>query len=96
MTKYRKERLWRPLVAKAYFDKGMGELSIVKYAVALFAIKIPSSKYAILAGVGYVIFCYIFGRWCYNHKVVEIEQEIGNMFNPFVREMREKYNNRKV
>jgi len=81
-------RWFKPLLAKAYFDKGMSLTNLLKYAVALFAIKIPSSKYAILAGVLYVIFCYILGRLWFKLKLIETEIEIGNIFNPFVREMR--------
>ena len=51
------------LLAKAYFDKGWSLTSYLKFAVALFAIKVPSNKLAISVGIAYGIFCYFLGRW---------------------------------
>ena len=90
---------YRLLVAKAYFDKGWSTSAYLKYVVAVGAIKLPSLKMGILLGLGYGIFCYLLGRWWYNYRLIDTENEIQNKFNPFVGEVREKFglpNNRNI
>jgi len=89
-------KAYRLLVAKAYFDKGLGLSSLLKYAVAVFAIKIPNNSWAIISGIVYAIFCYVIGRFWYTHRYVDTENEIQNAFNPFQREMREHIKKRKI
>ena len=84
-------RLYKFCLWKAYFDKGLGLTNYIKYAVALFAIKLPL-KVGIIAGVGYAFLCLILGKIWYKYEIISTEVEIGNIINPFVKEMREKLN----
>jgi len=76
------------LIAKRYFDTGWGLTSYLKYGVALFAIRVPDTKDAILAGLIYFVFCYLLGRWFLNSGYMHTDNEITNKFNPFVHDMR--------
>lgn len=80
-------RFYKFCLWKAYFDKGMGLTSYLKYAVALFAVKFPL-KLGIIVGVSYFIFCLILGRVWYYYRIIDTENEIGNIFNPFTRDVR--------
>ena len=91
-----RKKIFKLLLAKAYLDKGWGLTSYFKYAVALFAIRIPRVEWGILVGIIYVIICYLIGRLWYKHKFIEIENEIGNIFNPFQREVRKHIKKRNI
>lgn len=82
-------KCFKILLAKAYFDKGLSLTNYLKYAVAVLVVKIPV-KQGIIAGIIYGIFCYIFGKVWYKFHLVETEAEINNIFNPFVKDVREK------
>lgn len=77
------------LIAKAYFDKGLGLTNYVKYLIAFFGVASLNVKSTMIIGSVYLILCYILGRLWYKFKLVETENEISNRFNPFVREVRE-------
>ena len=89
---------YRFLLAKAYFDKGFALLNYFKYALALVLVKIDLTT-GFIVGAIYAVVCYIIGRLWYKAHLIDTELEIGNIFNPFQREVREKLgvpNNRKV
>ena len=83
-------RGFRILIQKAYFDKGLGLTNYAKYLIALFGIASLNFKLTMYIGFAYLVFCYILGRLWYKYKLVETENEVNNIFNPFVKEMREK------
>lgn len=78
------------LVLKAYFDKGLGLTNYVKYLIAFFGIASLDVKSTMYIGIAYLFFCYFLGRWWYKHKLIETENEINNIFNPFMKEVRQK------
>jgi hypothetical protein len=88
----KKLRFFKILLWKAYFDKGWSLSSYLKYAVALFAVRVPNVKIGVVVAGIYGIFCFIAGWWWFKLKLIETENEIQNIFNPFQREMREKIN----
>jgi len=70
----------------------------MKYAVALLAVKVPI-KWGILAGIIYCILCVILGKIWFHYRIVDTENEVNNIYNPFVGEMRKLHGipiNRKV
>lgn len=81
---------------KAYFEKGYGITTYLKYLIILvglaegFATQ-SLSKTFILAFV-YGIACFFIGWGWYHYGLALTEQEVGNNFNLFVREMRKRYN----
>ncbi len=77
---------------EACFNKGYGVTAPIKYLVALIGISnaIVTEKMlvTILAGVGYVIFCFILGYVLYKIKYVNAQIEVTNRYDPYVKEMR--------
>lgn len=88
-------RFYRLLLWKAYFDKGLNITNYIKYFIGLFALfsfwrDIPM-EIALIAATLYVAVCPIIGWAWYKYELVETENEIQNRFNPFQREVREKF-----
>lgn len=77
------------LLAKAYFDKGFSLMNYLKYALALILVKVDL-KTGFILGACYAILCYVIGRIWYKTNLIDTENEIGNIFNPFQREVRKK------
>jgi len=92
-------RCYRLLLAKTYFDTGWSFTNQVKYPLILLGFieveKTSNAWLTITLGILYCIFCYIVGRLYYHYKLIETQNEIGNLFNPFQKEVR-KYIKRKV
>ena len=84
----------RYLLWKAYFDKGLGVTSYAKYIIALFGFYSYANKidlnWTILIGFLYATSCVFIGKLWYKFKLIDIENEIQNLFNPFQREMRKR------
>lgn len=79
-------------LAKAYFDKGFGFLSYLKYIILLLGVDrviAGDTKMMLLMSIGYMILCFAIGFIMYHYKLVETENEISNRYNLFVKEMRE-------
>jgi len=85
---------------KTYFDTGYGITSIVKYLIGLlgFGNILVGGQFSTLvyAGFGYVIFCYIFGLMWYKWGFIWAQNEVGNRWNLFQKEVRETIKNGKV
>lgn len=84
---------------KRYFDQGFGVLNYVKYPLVLLGVAIPDAKSIIFISILYGLFCYVLGWWWLNYGMCDAENEITNRFNPFVKEVRKKFdipNNRKI
>ena len=76
---------------KAYFDKGWALTNYFKYAFAFVGLyDLVDAGQALFIGMGYCIFCFLFGWWWFNTGVIDTENEINNLYNPFQREVREK------
>jgi hypothetical protein len=89
-------RFYRPILYKAYFDKGLDVTSYIKYIIAFFGLASQDLKTTMwIAGI-YAVFCFFLGYAWYKFEIVNCELEVANRFNPFVKEMRKTYQNRKV
>jgi len=84
-------KFYKILLAKAYFDKGLGLTNYIKYILAFAGIfDFIDGKTALIFAVVYIFFCYILGRYWYSMGIIETENEINNLFNPFQKEVRKK------
>ena len=83
---------YKILLHKRYFDIGRGKTSDVKYFIAIYGAYSVIEKihlsYLTLILTAYLIFCYFFGWLWVKYKWYEAEIEIGNQYNPFVKETR--------
>ena len=93
-----KTKIWVQM-QKNYFAYGKSIFGFIYGLIALFGIASQKWKLTLLIGIVYYIFAYFFGKFLYNHKWVDADNEAGNIFNPFVRQMRSKIgipNKRKI
>ena len=74
---------------KRYFDVGFGQLNYLKYPLLLLGFAIPNPEAIIIVAVISAIACYLLGWWWLNRGMMEAETEVGNRYNPFVKEMRQ-------
>lgn len=85
-------RFFKALMVKKWFDTGLGLTAYLKYPLVLFGIGeitlFKSYKIILILGIFYTIFCFIAGYLWLKHGLFETEQEISNIFNPFVKEVR--------
>lgn len=79
---------------KAYLDKGMALTNYVKYIIVILgvgeAVSSNSVNKTLFFAFLYAIGCYFIGWKWFNSTYVEAEMEVGNQFNPFVKEVRER------
>ena len=91
MTQSLKElRGYRFVLHKAYFDKGMSLTSYVKYLIAFFGVASSDVKLTLIIAGFYAVFCYFLGLVWFKYRMIDAETEVGNRFNPFVKEMRQE------
>lgn len=83
-------RLYRPLLWKAYFDKGFSLTNYFKYLLLLFGWATSDVQNTIIIGIIWCFSCLILGRLWFYYRLIDTEQEILNQFNPFVKDMRER------
>lgn len=75
---------------KRYFDTGFGVLNYLKYPLVLLGFAVPDVDMIILIAFLFALGCYLLGWWWLNCGMLAAETEVGNRFNPFVKEMREE------
>ena len=85
-------KYFKALMVKKWFDTGLGLTNYLKYPMVLFGIAeitlFKSYKIILIAGILYTIFCFFAGWAWLKYGFFETEMEISNMFNPFVKEIR--------
>jgi hypothetical protein len=82
-------KFFKPLLLKAYFDQGYAVTSYLKYLIAFFGLASRDVRTTLIIGFAYGISCFIIGWLWFKHGLKETETEIGNRYNPFVKEMRD-------
>ena len=83
------------LMWKRYFDTGLSITGYLKYGIALFGISSLDVGKTIAIAVIYVPFCFVIGYLWFRWNFAELDNEISNRFNYFMREMREAVVNKK-
>lgn len=73
---------------KAYFEKGYGLTSYIKYMIAFFGLASSDVNKTLIIAVIYGLSCFVVGWIWYKSKYVFAEAEVANQFNLFQREMR--------
>jgi hypothetical protein len=79
---------FRWLMWKRYFDTGMGLTNYAKYLIAFLGVAGLGVKNTLILAVVWAIFCFIVGKLWFKYKIVELDYEISNIFNPFQRQVR--------
>ena len=80
---------WHFLMFKRYFDTGYGITGYIKYLIALFGLSSLDVLNTLILGFVYAILCFVIGYLWYKKSFVEVDNEISNRFNLFMREMRD-------
>lgn len=75
---------------KAYFDKGYGLTSYIKYMIAFFGLASQDVNLVLFIAVIYAFICFFIGWLWFKYRFIDAETEVGNQFNPFVKEMRQE------
>lgn len=84
-------KAFKILLWKAYFDKGWSITNYFKYIIFFVGLfDLVTAIQAFWSIVAYVIGCFIIGWAWYNTGLIETENEVNNVYNPFQREVREK------
>lgn len=86
-----KTKKYKILLWKAYFDKGYGVTSYIKWFIALIGITGFKTSLTLMLFCLYGFSCLIIGRLWYKFKLIDTEHEVQNIVNPFVREMRQTF-----
>ena len=82
--------VFKVLLLKRYFEMGYGLTNYVKYLLALFGVASQDVKNTMLLAGVYAVMCLVIGYYWYKWGLFELDTEISNRFNGFVREMRAK------
>jgi len=83
-------RFYKFALWKAYFDKGYSVTSYFKYLFAIIGIAGLDGKILIPLFIAYGFSCFLVGWIWYRLHLTDAETEVGNKFNPFVGEVRDK------
>lgn len=85
----------RWLWVKRYFDTGFGLTSYFKYILAASGLILKDVTSIIWIGIAYGLICFILGWAWIRYNLIDAENEINNILNPFQREVRKKLNGKK-
>ena len=76
---------------KAWLEKGQGLTYLPKYLILLLVVAEQDITNALSYGVGYAVLVFIIGFIWYKFDMIKWEIEVGNVYDKFVIEMREKF-----
>jgi hypothetical protein len=81
---------------KRYFDSGFSLLNYLKYPLVLMGFVVKDIQLIIIVSILYAVSCYFLGWWWLNYGMMDAETEIGNRYNPFVKELRGHIRKQKI
>ena len=92
-------KILKILWIKRYFDTGLGLTNYLKWLIAIFGYyslaKDLDPIFVISLGILYLLSCILIGWLWIKHKLIEQENEISNILNPFQVEIRKKLKGKK-
>lgn len=86
-------KCYKVALHKSYFDKGYGEIGMLKYFLFLIGfdrVLHGDLKLTLLIGIAYGIFCYLLGILLFKIGWVEAMHEVQNQYNLFQKQIRKK------
>lgn len=83
-------KFYKFALLKAYFDKGYGVTSYFKYLFAIIGIAGLKGSILIPLFIAYGLSCFFVGWVWYHFRITDAEAEVGNQYNPFAKEVRQK------
>lgn len=84
--------LFGMILLKRFFDLGYNTLSFARWLLAGVGLATQSVSAALWFGFFFLVACEITGYFMYAYGYVEADTEVGNLFNRFVAEMRNRNN----
>ena len=81
---------YRIFLYKKYLDMGLGLTNYVKYIIAFFGIASSDVKATLWIAFFYAIFSFFLGLAYFKYKWAEVDAEIANNYNPFVKFVKRK------
>lgn len=87
---HRRRKAWKILLWKAYLDKGINLTSYIKYLIAFFGLASQDVKNTLIIAIIYAVFSIFLGRWWLKKRLMDVEQEINNYFNPSIEEIKQR------
>lgn len=81
---------FKVVLHKKYFDTGLGLTSYIKYLIAFIGLASSDVKATLFIAILYAFLCYFLGMYWIKSEFFELEQEVSNIYNKFVREMRRR------
>jgi len=88
-------RFYRIALILACFNKGYGvtaPLKVVAMSLGVAVAMTTDIKTTIIFGFAYMFFCLGLGYLLYKIRFVDAEAEVGNVYNPFAKQVRKKFN----
>ena len=85
-----KMRFYKIALMKAWFDKGANLLTYPRYLIYMFGIASRDIWATMLIGLVYGISCFLLGALSYKYGFTEAEAEVGNQYNLFQKQLRNK------
>lgn len=86
---------WVLLMLKRFFETGYALTNYVKYMIALFGLSSLNVSKTMILAVIYAFFCFVIGYLWHRYNFATVESEVGNLFNPFYKEVRNSINGEK-
>lgn len=80
---------------KAYFDTGWNTLGYFRYLIALFGLSSLDVSTTLTLGFVYCFVCLFLGYWLFISGFIELQTEVYNEHNKFVRDMRRSIRTKK-
>lgn len=84
------ETKYKLMLLKNWVGKGQSETTIVKYLIGFYGLYSREIIIMLMIGCMYFLICLIIGFLWFRYGWVEAEAEVGNRYNKFQKEMREK------
>ena len=73
---------------KSYFEKGEGLIAYGKWFILYFAAATMDISSSIAYGIAYAAIAYAVGRIYFSKQFMEAENEVNNLMNRFMKEVR--------